>query len=775
MKESIIKPVSAGEREWHESAVRQIGQTLVGAMIGLLSAHATVYGDLAPFGVGAAAAAGGAGAILVYLATMVGYLLPGGSSLSLRYVAAVAAAGGLRWTLGGLRLLSEKRTFAPFLALSATAATGLAMYAVVGVTLHHVLLILCESLIAAGYAYVCEQTNSIALSLRRMPAASATDQTAIVVTALVLLLSISGIEIGDVSPGRILSVLLILLCARAGREQGGSIAGIVLGVVTLLSAPERAYVGVAYALGGMLAGMFSRFGKWAQTGVFFVVVILLSIGAGGIPLLIGLYEVLAAGVIFLALPGRAQRWLTGFFTGAEEKPAVEGLRRSVVLRLNVASKAMSEVAGTVDEVSRKLSGVSAPDLGSVYFGVSDSVCTRCAMKMLCWERDLNNTMDCFNHLTVPLRERGRVTCGDVGGILPKRCHRLDEIVYEINRGYGEHCLREGAFRRLSEIRSVVTDQFSGMAELLSEFSEDFADAEVVDTEAAQHVKEVCEAFHLEVREAVCTVGKGNRMRVEILATDTKAHIREEEWLRRMGEVCGRAFDHPNVVRIGDQVRITLIERARYRVKAARAQLACGRQRLCGDAAEQLLDGVGHFLAVLSDGMGSGGRAAVDGAMAAGLTARLFGAGFGEDSVLRMVNSALMVKSSDESLATLDVMKIDLFTGKMVSLKAGAAPSLLCSHGRVSRMERSSLPMGILRDIVFERQTDTLTDGDVVLMLSDGALTGGIGWVEERLRDYDPTKTSLQSLAEDIASTAREQQTDHQDDITVLALRVERSA
>ena len=775
MKESTVKPAAVADRELHESAVRQIGQTLIGALVGLLSAHAAIYRDMAPFGVGAAASANGAGAALVYLATMIGYLLPGGSPMPLRYVAAIAAVGGLRWTLGGLRLLSGSRTFAPFLAFTATAATGVAMYAVTGVTAERAVLILCESLLAGGYAWFCERTGAIALSLRRMPAATPTDQASVVVTAAVLLLSVSSIEIGGISPGRILSVMLILLCARAGREQGGSIAGIVLGVVMLLTDPEQAPIGVAYAFGGLLSGMASRYGKWAQAGVFVAVTVLFSFAAGGVSMLIGVYEVLAASVVFVALPGRAERWLTGFFTGAEEKPAVEGLRRSVVLRLNVASKAMSEVAGTVDEVSRKLSDVSAPDLGSVYFGVSDAVCTRCAMRLLCWERDLNNTMDCLNHLTAPLREHGRITCGDLGGSLAKRCQRIDEVVREINRGYGEHCLRESAFRRLSEIRSVVTDQFSGVAELLSEFSDDFADAEKVDAEAAGRVRELCESYHLDVREAVCTVGKGGRMRVEILADDNAAHVRQEEWLRRMGEACGRVFDRPSVVRVGGEVRITLTERARYRVKAARAQLPCGRQRLCGDASEELLDGVGHFLMVLSDGMGNGGRAAVDGAMAAGLTARLLRAGFGEDSVLRMVNSALMVKSGDESIATLDVMKIDLFSGKMLSLKAGAAPSLLCSHGRVSRLERSSLPMGILRDIVFEKQTDTLADGDVLLMLSDGALTGGIGWVEERLHDFDPKTSTLQRLAEDIACAARERQTDHQDDITVLALLVEKAA
>ncbi len=71
-------------------------------------------------------------------------------------------------------------------------------------------------------------------------------------------------------------------------------------------------------------------------------------------------------------------------------------------------------------------------------------------------------------------------------------------------------------------------------------------------------------------------------------------------------------------------------------------------------------------------MGSGGRAAVDGAMASGLISRLLQAGFRSDSALRMVNSALMVKSGDESIATVDIACLDLFSGHLDSLKAGAA-------------------------------------------------------------------------------------------------------
>ena len=101
-------------------------------------------------------------------------------------------------------------------------------------------------------------------------------------------------------------------------------------------------------------------------------------------------------------------------------------------------------------------------------------------------------------------------------------------------------------------------------------------------------------------------------------------------------------------------------------------------------------------------------------------------------------------------------------------------SLLRSGGRVSRIERSSLPVGILRDVAFERSADTLVDGDILLLLSDGATTAGIGWAEEMLRDFDPKTTSLGKLCESMADTARKkQQGEREDDITVMALLVKR--
>lgn len=763
-------------REKEQGLSRQVGMMALWALVGLVVSRASIYGGMAPFGVGVAAAMNGPGAAVVYLAAVVGYLLPGGALLPIRYVAAVLAVAGIKWSLSGLKAITRHGIFAPLMAFLATGCTGLAMALVEGPSAYDILIVVAESLVAGGFAYFAAVAMQVIGVEREKSALTPQEQSSVMAVAAVILMAVAGIQFSGISPGRILSVLVILLMARCGKEQGGSIAGIVLGLCMAMAQPEHLYLAAAYSFGGLTAGIFSRFGRFASAGAFVVANTIVAVTAGtDVTVIIGVYEVAAASIIFVALPPVLDRRINAFFSQAKDLPAVEGLRRSVVMKLDFASRAMGEVAQTVDAVSKKLSGLSAPDLGSVYRETSEDVCRLCGLRMLCWESNYSDTMASFNDMTPILREKGRVERPQVTGHLARQCSRLDEVVKKVNSGYRELMVREGAWRRLAEIRAVVTDQFSGMAELLDELSEDFAAAERVDCEAAERVIAVCEAHGLSVEDAVCFVGRGSRMTVEILASDSGVKLEQGKWLREIGDACGREFDKPVVNRLRDAVKISLTEKPLYRVAVGAAQLSCTGEKLCGDAYETFYDGSGRLYAVLSDGMGSGGRAAVDGAMASSLTARLMQAGFGADSVLRMVNSALMVKSGDESLATLDIASIDLFSGRMESLKAGAAVSLLKGGGRVSRIERSSLPVGILRDIAFERSVDTLADGDILLLLSDGITAEGVGWAEEMLRDYDPREKDLNRLAEDMVIEARRRQAgEREDDVTVLALMLGRN-
>ena len=138
----------------------------------------------------------------------------------------------------------------------------------------------------------------------------------------------------------------------------------------------------------------------------------------------------------------------------------------------------------------------------------------------------------------------------------------------------------------------------------------------------------------------------------------------------------------------------------------------------------------------------------------------------------MVNTALLAKSGDESLTTLDVVQIDLFGGGLAVYKAGAAASLLKSGGRISRIEAPSLPIGILREAEFAHHADALVDGDVVVMMSDGMLFDGIAWIEEYLRDNDITATDLSQGLLD-AAMVRLGDNSRADDMTVATICVKK--
>ncbi len=94
------------------------------------------------------------------------------------------------------------------------------------------------------------------------------EQASVVATGAIALMAVAGVSFSGISPGRMAAAILILLLARCGKEQGGSIAGIVLGLAMSLTGENSAYVAAAYAFGGLLAGMFSRLGRFAAAGSF---------------------------------------------------------------------------------------------------------------------------------------------------------------------------------------------------------------------------------------------------------------------------------------------------------------------------------------------------------------------------------------------------------------------------------------------------------------------------------------------------------------------------
>ena len=218
------------------------------------------------------------------------------------------------------------------------------------------------------------------------------------------------------------------------------------------------------------------------------------------------------------------------------------------------------------------------------------------------------------------------------------------------------------------------------------------------------------------------------------------------------------------------MRAALCEMPLYDVEIGSDQHIADGGKLCGDCIDYFSDGMGKTYALVCDGMGTGGRAAVDGNMAVSVMGRLLRSGLSPDSSLQIVNSALMIKSGDESLSTVDLAGIDLYTGGVTLKKAGAPLTYIKKGGRLTAREMPSLPAGILNNIKFSTESIHLKAGDMVVMVSDGVLTGDERWLERLIKTWN--EGSAQDLAQAVVQEAiRRRAETKDDDITAVVVRL----
>ena len=196
---------------------------------------------------------------------------------------------------------------------------------------------------------------------------------------------------------------------------------------------------------------------------------------------------------------------------------------------------------------------------------------------------------------------------------------------------------------------------------------------------------------------------------------------------------------------------------------------CKRDGDCGDCYDCVGLEDGRNVIILSDGMGTGRRAAVDSAMATDLFASLICSGLSCEAALRTVNTALIAKSEDESLATLDIASLDPYSGEISFFKAGAAPCFIKRSGRTAILELPSLPAGILSRIGFSKAGAELREGDTVVMISDGVAADGSEWITKLIRSW---RGDAQGLAEELTAAALSRRKGKKsDDMTAICVRI----
>ena len=232
-------------------------------------------------------------------------------------------------------------------------------------------------------------------------------------------------------------------------------------------------------------------------------------------------------------------------------------------------------------------------------------------------------------------------------------------------------------------------------------------------------------------------------------------------------ICKRAFMKPEIFYNKNNIIMKFCEKTNFRVIVqAKQHISIGETK-CGDSYKNFYDGLGNFYVILSDGMGKGDMASISGNIATQIIYNMLRSGVELEPAVFITNSILMEKSSDESLATLDILKVNLFTGKSIILKFGAASSFLKSERKVTKIPSSLPPIGILPQVKIKKISINFNDNDLLMMFSDGVTDTGEDWVGNMISE-ESNEIDLVNIIIKMAQKFRSKNSD--DDITAISIK-----
>lgn len=620
------------------------------------------------------------------------------------------------------------------------------------------ILVICSSLLCAASVTFYSGTVDCIKKKRSPYMLDNHSLVCIVASLCTLLLGASELSLMGFRPARFFGCFVILTAAYLFSRSGGSVAGIAIGGCIAVSGTGVA-LSICYGICGLLSGIFSKFGQIVCAVVFTVTVGIAALIDGTQEGISVFAEAAAAAFIFAAIPkSKLSRVRSNILNPKVRR--IESEFGSAGERLLEASRAIGSVSECVANVSKGIEALSPANDIMVCMRVRERVCEQCPLKDSFCPEDGE-----FAAILEKLSQGGTVGAEDFSANFNAKCPSTPRIADCFNRIYASRNAMNVLQANSARNRELACGQFDWTASLLRELSEDLGRGAQTLFNKEKSAARVLSEYGFEVQRVSCIQPLSGAMRLACAVDEIPPSTSLTHLTAALSAELEVQFNPPSIREIQGGMELVFLRKELFKIRMGSAAASCGNQRLCGDYFECFQTDSKAYI-ILSDGMGTGGRAAIDSTMTVELFSRLIRAGLSLDTALSITNSALSVKSEDESLSTLDVAEIDLFDGSAVILKAGAAPSFYTFSGKVRAVEIPSTPLGILSKVKFNRYSLKLRGGDTLVMVSDGILGCGNGWIKDEIKAFSGG-TDASGFSEMILDSACRRCGEKFDDMTVI--------
>ena len=745
-------------------------------VLALILSRAEVFGDYTPFGVSIVAVAGaGFTGFLAFCGVVLGSYFGGDFVWGLKYSSMAVLVFAASFVFQDLKSY-HKNWFMPAVAAFMAACTGFIYAQDLGWSIEATVFFITETVLIGGGAYFFK------IALTDWSDGEPNQDTGLRQSVSVLILIGACLitlaqftPLAGMSVGRVMALFLVMCTAYRGGVGAGSAAGAALGIAMDAGAGGIPFFSMAYALSGLLSGIFGRHGKLLFTISFVLThaVAILWTWNTAMPVTAALYEMFVVSMVFMMMPGSVIGKFALDFgepTGEYGALRIRAYARERMDRLSGAFLALYE---TVRIPAPRRTNDN--DVASVFDRAAEVTCRKCAQATVCWRVEYESTVEVMNNVTAPMLKRGQLYAVDFPEHFRTRCQNLQRYVDSVNEELRALTYRKQFLSRLREARGAIYAQYEDMSSILAGLSKEL-DADLTQEPfREQKLRRYLRALDMEAQTAVFRDRNG-RLHLEIKSPNLRLLTKGQDSLEKLSAVMGvRLCEKPG--REGSRQIIAAMEAEPLAAAVGIASVRRRGQVVSGDRGTYFKTDEGCLYVILSDGMGTGFNAAKESGEVLHILEQFLKAGLEPEIAMKLLHTALQAKHEQVTgCATVDLMCLNLFSGETKLFKYGAMPTYVKRGRTVRSIRGESLAAGLKTgedtpapDILSLR----LEPGSFAAISSDGLLMEEDDtWFRTIMADY--TGTDAKELARLILEAAIDR-SGCQDDMTVLIVFLEERA
>lgn len=751
-------------------ALVHLAEYVIRFTLGAVLAGAEIFGGYSPFGLAMVGCSGsGLDGFAALLGASLGYLSFQGLESGLRYVAAAILIFSVSFAFFDIRLY-KRAWFMPAVAALLNGCTGFVYLSGVGWDAPVIIFFLTELLLTAAGVYFYRIAFSPWTGPREDGGLTNRQLVSLLILGGTILVSLAQLTIlgGDISVGRILAALAVMILASQGGLGIGAAAGVAAGLAMDLASGGPGMGTVAFGFAGLMTGVFHGQSK-VSCAVAYVLadaVTVLWAWTAGVQMTL-LYEVFSASVLFLLLPDKLLRRVEAALSHEKGADTADRAAACVREKLAATAGAFQELYATLRQSFRH-PGPNDGDAAAIFDRAAGKVCRRCALRDACWQRDYNSTYNALNDALPAMMDRGRGEAADFPSHFASRCLHFPDFVAAANEELTGLLCRRQYQSRLKESRSAVCRQYGELAGLLGAAAAELSAELTPDPTREKRLRAHLTALGLEGEAWVYYDAHGH-LRAELEGPDLSI-LQDEQEQATLVDLLGLPLRAPELTRTAELDKAVIAQAEPLMAVLGVAAKKKDGETVSGDAQAWFKTEDGALYILLCDGMGSGPDANQESSLAVRLLERFLKAGVDAEAALKTLNSALALRSEEEGgFTTVDLLRVDLFTGEGCLYKFGAAPSYIKKGRSISRVTGAALPAGLAtgEQVAPDVSRLRLEAGDTVVLVSDGVTSAREdGWLRKALAEF--SGGSPKELACALIEGA---DPDAKDDRTALVMRL----